>query len=210
LRGPDGHARFDLGQTAIYDVIEALFGGDGSVAAYRERRPLTELEKAIGCALAPHFAEALGEATGRTGVIYERVADEEEGEDGPGSPDAVPLAIRMRLVGRDSRFVLHCPRRWLGFPDLSPTVSETGPEVDNVEIDLKISLVDHGRTLGELLGLAEGSVLPLNLPASAPARVEADGVRLFDAALGQSGGRYTICIERAPDGDAAAFGSNAA
>ena len=47
LRADDGVALVEIGQSALYDLIEALFGGDGSSPPYREARAPSELERAV-------------------------------------------------------------------------------------------------------------------------------------------------------------------
>jgi flagellar motor switch/type III secretory pathway protein FliN len=191
-----GVARLAMGQSAIYDLVEALFGGDGQAAPYREERAPTELEQAIVSGLAPLFSEALGDVLERPSISFERM---EKADEPALAADLVALPLKMRLVGRDSRLAVHCPRDWLGLDDV-PVVAAREPDISQVSLDLKVSLLDRGRPLGELLGLTEGSVLPLHISAGEQAVVESDGVELFRASLGQSGGRYTIRIDRADAG----------
>jgi hypothetical protein len=193
--GEDGRARLTIGQSALYDIVEALFGGDGAAQPYRDARAPSELERAIVEGLGPSFAQALGEALERDDLRHERVAREIE----EAGADLVATQLKMRLVGRETHLTLCAPRAWLGLADADAPASaaptRTAP-LSDLALDLRVSLRDPGRLLAEIVGLSVGEVLPLTVSAATPARLDAEGVDLFEATLGQSAGRYTIRLER--------------
>lgn len=199
IQGEDGFASIEIGQSALYDLIEALFGGDGSSLPYREARKPSDLERAIVEGLAPAFAYALGESLAREDLALDRVLPTLER-----APDMAGAALKMRLLGRESRIVLAAPRAWLGLAAAEP-VQRAAAALDDLALDLKVCLREPARPLADLVGLRVGDVLALNLTASSRARVEAAGVALFDAALGQSGGRYTVRLDRRLDAAAPFF-----
>ena len=196
LRGSDGAASVDLGQSAIYDLIDALFGGDGSARPYREARKPSDLERALVEGFAGLFAHALGAALGRDDLAPEKVAAPQE--PAPGAA----IGVKMRLIGRETRLALALPRTWLG---TGGEAAKAAPSLDALDLDLRVSLRDAPRPLADIVDLGVGDVLALGIGAEAPARVAAQGVALFEARLGQSAGRYTIRLERRLDGAATFF-----
>lgn len=193
MHGEDGAAAVEIGQSALYDLIDALFGGDGSAPPYRDARKPSELERAIADGLGSAFAYALGEALGRDDIVHARVAPAQER-----AADVAATTLKMRLIGRDSRLTLNLPRAWLGLA--AEPAAQARPALDALDIDLAVSLRDGPRPLSDVIALKVGDVLRLGLTAASPARVDAEGVALFDAALGQSAGRYTIRLARRLDG----------
>lgn len=200
IQGEDGFASIEVGQGALYDLIEALFGGDGSCPPYREARKPSDLERAILEGLAPAFAYALGESLGREDVAFDRVLPALER-----APGMAGAALKMRLLGRETRIVLAAPRAWMGLAAAEQVPRGAAAALDDLSLELKVCLRDAGRSLSDFMGLQVGDVLALNLTAASPARVEAAGVALFDAALGQSAGRYTVRLDRRLDGAAPFF-----
>lgn len=193
--GEDGRARLSIGQSALYDLVEALFGGDGAAQPYRDARAPSELERAIFEGMGPALAQALGAALERDDLRHERVAREIE-DDGEAM---VETRLKMRLVGRETQLSLALPRRWLGLEGAqasAPVASARATPISGLALDLRVSLRDPGRALADVVGLKVGEVLPLTVTAATPARLDAEGVALFEATLGQSAGRYTIRLER--------------
>lgn len=192
LAGEESAARVEIGQSAIYDLVDAMFGGDGSAQPYRDERRPTELERALVEGLAPAFAYALGEALTRDDLEVERVVHAQERD-----PEAAVLALRMRLIGRDSRIALALPRAWLGLDGEEPArAASSAPAIDALDIVLSARWRDSGRALSEIVGLGVGDVLKLAVAPGAPAIVEAQGVDLFEATLGRSAGRYSVRLDR--------------
>lgn len=195
MQGEDGAAAVEIGQSALYDLIDALFGGDGSAQPYRDARKPSELERAIVEGLAPAFAYALGEALGRADIAQARVVAAQERP-----PGHIAAGLKMRLIGRDSRLTLIAPRAWLGLSGEARAQEGGAPALDALALDLAVSMQAGQKPLSDMIGMKVGDVLRLGLTAASLARVEAEGVALFDAELGQSGGRYTIRLARRLDG----------
>ena len=196
LRADDGVALVEIGQSALYDLIEALFGGDGSSPPYREARAPSELERAVAEGLAPALALALNHALERDDLAVEKVAVAQEPPQG-----LMRAGLKMRLVGRESRLSLALPPAWIGAA--APPRRSEAPALDALALELSVSLPDAPRPLADLIGLRVGDVLALGVGAASPLRVGARGGALFEARLGQSAGRYTFRIERRLDGAAA-------
>ena len=196
LRADDGVAAVEIGQSALYDLIEALFGGDGTASPYRDARAPSELERAVAEGLAPAFALALGHALERDDLCVEKVYVVQERPSG-----LMRAGLKMRLIGRETRLSLALPPAWIGAA--APPRRREAPALDALDLDLSVSLPDAPRPLGDLIGLRVGDVLALGVGAAAPVRVDARGGALFEARLGQSAGRYTFRIERRLDGAAA-------
>jgi hypothetical protein len=194
-------ARVEIGQSAIYDLVDAMFGGDGAAQPYRDERRPSELERALIEGLAPAFAYALGEALARDDLEADRVVHAQERD-----PDAALLALRMRLIGRDSRIALALPRAWLGLDADEPArPAPCAPAIDALDIVLSARWRDCGRALSEIVGLGVGDVLKLAVAPGAPAIVETQGVDLFEATLGRSAGRYSVRLDRRLSGAAPFF-----
>ena len=196
IQGEDGFASIEVGQGALYDLIEALFGGDGTASPYRDARAPSELERAVAEGLAPAFALALGHALERDDLCVEKVYVVQERPSG-----LMRAGLKMRLIGRETRLSLALPPAWIGAA--APPRRSEAPALDALDLDLSVSLPDAPRPLGDLIGLRVGDVLALGVGAAAPVRVDARGGALFEARLGQSAGRYTFRIERRLDGAAA-------
>lgn len=190
-------ATLRFSQAAIYDLIEAMFGGDGSNQVWREPREPTALERAICQNVAEALAEPMGEAFGASGLAFDGL------EDRPGAPreGGVEIALRMRVIGRESRIVLRAPSAWRGEAQ-GETRRESargviGDCVADVELPLRVLLRDRSLSIADVADLREGQILSLSATSRSPTLLEASGVGMFHCRLGQSEGRYTVQIERA-------------
>ena len=192
----DALATLRFSQAAVFDLIEAVFGGDGSNPAWREMRGPTMLERLVIAGAAQALAEPLGEAFGAAGLVYDGL------EDRPGAPreGGVEIALRMQALGRQSVVVLRAPSAWRGDdgePRREVSRGSLRDRLGEVEIPLRVLLRDRSRSLADVADLREGQILPLAATSRTPALLEADGVGLFLCGLGQSEGRYTVQIESA-------------
>ncbi|MBK9080784.1 MAG: FliM/FliN family flagellar motor switch protein [Rhizobiales bacterium] len=196
-------AELGLSQAAIYDLVEALFGGDGSSPPYREARDPSQLETLVCEALAHDLAEPLSEAFAVDGLAFDGF------ETNAPAPveETMSIALRMRVNGRESGLRIRAPAVWrrasAGAPRRVGPRRTLAEALAVIDTPLRVVLRERGRPLADVADLREGQILPLAATARSPAILEAGGAPLFYCALGQNEGRYTVQIERLIDAGAA-------
>jgi flagellar motor switch protein FliM len=81
-------------------------------------------------------------------------------------------------------------------------------QLKDAEVEIAAQLATTTVTLGQILKMKEGDIIPLNIPEQIIGMV--DDVPLMECRYGQQGGQYALKIERfiAPEGQEAALGEN--
>ena len=78
-------------------------------------------------------------------------------------------------------------------------------QLKDAEVEIRANLATTSITLGEILELKAGDIIPINIPERIIASV--DDIPLLEATYGQQGGQYALKIEKfiTPDADDSAL-----
>ena len=81
-------------------------------------------------------------------------------------------------------------------------------QLKDAEVEITAQLATTTVTLGQILNMKAGDIIPLNIPEQIVGTV--DEVPLMECRYGQQGGQYALKIERfiAPEGQETALGGN--
>ena len=182
---------------AIERVLGRLRGNNDPAPA---ARPLTALESSLLIKLVRgvllQVANALGLEVGQLeGVGSYREAGSYL--DSEGQPDAYRLCVELLASGPDGPFsvALLLPlesARSFGRSDSSATPAAVPGHLVDVPVELAASLGQAELTLSELLGLAPGDVIPLELARGEPVRLSIDGRNVGLGELGSRAGRLAV------------------
>jgi flagellar motor switch protein FliM len=196
-------------QSAVFAVVEAMLGGDGSRAAHAAERPLSKVEAdvaglffaAVARALAASFAPIAASA-----FSLEATADEIDFDRVECDHAAVIARYRLETLGRGGVVEIAIPHAALGA--LRKALSEAAPkaeaqldpgwtrhmrkEVTRAQVTLTAILDERPGLLAEVLNLKVGQIVELQATAQSRVRVECNGERLMWCDFGKSGGAYTL------------------
>ena len=202
---------------AVFAIVEAMLGGDGSQPPYGPSRALSRIETRI----VGSFFERLGNALcisfagiSDTAFALEGTADEVDYEVIGRRDDPIVLArFRLEAAGRGgeiliavARAALNPLRQALGrvptkeAPAADPRWSQQMQnEVTRAHVMVSAVLDERMGDLGEVAQFKVGHVLELNATAHGRVRLECNGERLMWCHLGKSQGKYTLRVDEPID-----------
>ena len=202
---------------AVFAIVEAMLGGDGSQPAYAADRPLSRIETAIVGTVFERMAKALAvgfEGLADTPFALEEVADCVDYDViGRRTNSIVAAKFRLEAVGRGgeiliavARATLNPMRRALGrvpvkqSPAADPDWSQQMQgEVTRAHVRLSAVLDERMGLLGEVADFKVGKIVELNATAHGRVRLECDGERLVWCHLGKSQGKYALRVDELVD-----------
>jgi flagellar motor switch protein FliM len=201
------------GRDAVQALVELMLGGDISLPAHVDDRPLTRIEMAVTGALFGDIGSAFAASlagggenaitlAGTSGAIDDEVL---------GRQDAV-LAARFRLdvLGRSSDVVLAIPQPVAGrmgkaLAAAAPKAAPPRPdsrwtrniqhELNRASVQISATLEERMGILGEITNLSVGQVIQLDATPQSRVQVECNGERLMWCHLGKSNGFYTLRVD---------------
>jgi len=202
---------------AVFSVVEAMLGGDGSQPAYASDRPLSRIETRVVSAIFERVAKALEAAF--TGIADTTFAVEgttvEIDYDIVGRRNNSVVVAKFRLEGAGgggeiliavTRAALNPLRQALARVPAkeAPTADarwsqQIQSEVTRAHIMLTAVLDERMGMLGEVAGFEVGQVVELNATAHGRVRLECNGERLMWCHLGKSQGKYTLRVDELVD-----------
>ncbi|MDD3760151.1 MAG: flagellar motor switch protein FliM [Acidithiobacillus sp.] len=203
-----GSCLFVFDPRLIFSVIDNYFGGDGRFHARIEGRDFTPLEsriinKLLGMAL-QDFKTAwkpvidLGPELQRSEVNpqFVNIATPTEVvittefhvelESGSGSlqvclPYGMVEPVRDQLTAGTMADRSEVDKRW---------IQSLNSELQEAELTLQVEFIRKNLTLGQILQLRDGDVIPIDMPEQLVARVE--GIPVFSGRYGVHGEKYAI------------------
>lgn len=202
---------------AVFAIVEAMLGGDGSQPAFAANRQLSRIERRIAATLFERVARAL--ETGFGGVADTSFAVEatEECIDfdvfaGPNN-SIVAAVLRLEMSGRGgevmvavARAAINPLRQALGRvpskeePAADPQWSQQMQnEVTRAHVRLTAVLDERMGLLGEVAGFKVGQIVELNATAQGRLRLECDGEKLMWCHLGKMQGKYALRVDEPID-----------
>jgi flagellar motor switch protein FliM len=202
---------------AVFSIVEALLGGDGSQPPCTEDRPLSRIEVRVVAAFFERVSKALEAAFGGiadTAFAVEAISNEID-YDIIGRRNNSVVVAKFRLEGVSgggemliavTRAALNPLRQALARAPAkeAPTADarwsqQIQSEVTRAHIMLTAVLDERMGMLGDVAGFEVGQVVELNATAHGRVRLECNGERLVWCHLGKSQGKYTLRVDELVD-----------
>jgi len=202
--------------TLVFNVIDSLFGGDGRFHTRIEGREFTVTEQRIIQRLLGVVFENL-EASWKPvhAVKFEYVRAEMNTQFANiATPNEIVVASTFTVdFGADVTGAIHVcmpyamlePIRDVLFSSMQGEQIELDKrwlrllsrQVQSAEVQLVATLCQASLSLGEVIGLKEGDVIPVHVGESVTATV--DGVPVMECRYGTSSGQYALQVQRMLD-----------
>jgi flagellar motor switch protein FliM len=202
---------------AVFAIVEAMLGGDGSQPPYTADRPLSRIETAIVGTVFERMAKALG--TGFAGLADSSFTLEEMADSidydviGHRANSIVAAKFRLEAASRGgeillavARAALNPLRQTLGrVPAKRPPAADPHwsqqmqTELTRAHVRLNAVLDERMGLLGEVANFKVGQIVELNATAHGRVRLECDGERLVWCHLGMSQGKYALRVDELVD-----------
>jgi flagellar motor switch protein FliM len=215
----DARIMFGLDNKLVFTLVEALFGGDGSEAAYAETRALTNLEMRAAQKTFEMIARTLQAGFSvieETNFRFERIESRMDfAVIAPRNNFAVITRLNLRMLGRSNELFVVIPQAALNpirqslSRDLSNEALVPDPrwskqihsEVRRSEVTVKAVIEEDDFTLGDIADLQVGQIMELTATPRSRVMLECNGERLFWCLLGQAEGNYTLKVDELVDND---------
>lgn len=215
----DARIMFGLDNKLVFTLVEALFGGDGSEAAYAESRALTSIEMRVAQKTFEMIARTLQAGFSVIEEIHFRFERIELRMDfaviAPRNNFAVITRFNLRMLGRSGELFVVIPQTALNpirhslSRDLSNEALVPDPrwskqihsEVRRSEVTVQAVIEEDDFTLGDIADLKVGQIMELTATPRSRVTLECNGERLFWCHLGQAEGNYTLKVDELVDND---------
>jgi flagellar motor switch protein FliM len=197
---------------AVFAMVEAMLGGDGSQAAHATERPLSKVEadvaglffaaiaRALAASFAPIAASAFEVAATAEAIDFDRIERDfavvvatyrlETLERG----GEVQIAIPHAALGGLRKTLSQAPAKAAAQPDPG-WAQHIRKEVTRTHVTLTAILDERPGLLAEVLNLKVGQIVELQATAQSRVRVECNGERLMWCDFGKSNGAYTLRVD---------------
>lgn len=211
MRPLRGTALFVFDPKLVFLVVDNLFGSDGRYHMRIEGRDFTRTEQRIIRRLLDLCLECYAEAWkpvlplefdyvrsemhGKLAnivapgeVVVNTTLHIEFGPIGGFLHVCVPYSMLepvRDLLSNPIQHEIEVDRRW---------VTQMARQMHSADVELSVAFVTVPSTVGEVLRLQEGDVLPIDLPATVTATV--DRVPVIECGYGTSNGRYALRVEQ--------------
>jgi flagellar motor switch protein FliM len=206
-----GTALFVYDPALVFLVVDNLFGGDGRYRIRIEGRDFTETEQRIIKRLLNLTLECYGTAwndlypiefeyirsemhgklaniTGANEVVVNSTFHIEIGPIGGALHVCIPYSMIepiRDLLANPIQTEVEVDKRW---------IKQLSRQVQSADVQLKAEFTTIPSTIGQLVKLKAGDVLPIEMPESIVAKV--DGVPIMECGYGTSNGRYALRIKQ--------------
>ena len=200
-------------RSAVFAIVEAMLGGDGSQAAYAGKRSFSKIETRIAAAFFGRFARALSASVASvaaTQFTLEAPANSID-FDLVGGRNTAVFAVKLNLdiLGRGGEILIAVPQAAIGamrkafartasadaaLPD--PRWSEQiEREITRANVTLNAVLDERPMRLGEIANFRVGQVVELKATPRTRVHLECDGERMVVCQFGKSNGVYTLRVD---------------
>jgi flagellar motor switch protein FliM len=204
-------------QDAVFSLLEAMLGSDGTQPAYKADRPFTRVEKAVAGVFFRRLAAMMEAAFANAADTTFAVESVEEELDydilGRPSNSIVAATFRVDAMGSGGQVVVAVTRAALNplrqvlarVPEKEAPAADARwsqqiqNEVTRARVTLTAVLDERMGVLGEVAGFRVGQVVELNATAHARVRLECNGERLMWCHLGKAQGKYTLRVDEMVD-----------
>lgn len=210
----------------VFLVVDNMFGGDGRFHTRVEGRDFTATEqRIIQGLLGVVFAEYNRSWKPVYNLNFEYIRSEMNSQFANiATPSEIVISTTFSLEFGGSTAEMHIcfpysmiePIRDLLYSSMQSDQLSSDKrwiimlrkQLKDAEVEIAAQLATTTVTLGQILKMKEGDIIPLNIPEQIIGMV--DDVPLMECRYGQQGGQYALKIERfiAPEGQEAALGEN--
>jgi flagellar motor switch protein FliM len=200
-------------RSAVFAIVEAMLGGDGSQAEYAGKRPFSKIETRIAVAFFGRFAKALAASVApvaATPFTVEAPANAIDFDVIGGRSTAV-FAVKLNLdvLGRGGEVLIAVPQSAIGtmrqafsrtssadasLPDLRWS-EQIEREITRASVTLTAVLDERPMRLGEIAHFRVGQVVELKATPRTRVHLECDGERMVLCQFGKSNGVYTLRVD---------------
>lgn len=206
-----GTALFVFDPNLVFLVVDNLFGGDGRFHMRVEGRDFTQTEQRIITRLLNLALESYGSAWNPiyplefeylraemhtkfaniatpNEVVVNTTFHIEFGPIGGALHICIPYSMIepiRDLLSNPVQDEVEIDKRW---------VKQLSQQVQSADVQLKVDFMQIASTIGQLLKLKAGDVLPIEMPETIIAKV--DGVPVMECGYGTSNGRYALRVEK--------------
>lgn len=202
---------------AVFAIVEAMLGGDGTHPVYATDRPLSRIETRIIGTFFERIAKALDAAfagIADTPFAVEGIADRVDYDViGRRNNSIVVAKFHLEMLGGGGEILIAVARAALNplRQALARAPTKEAPaadarwshqmqnEVTRAHVVLSAVLDERMGLLGEVSGFRVGQVVELNATAHSRVRLECNGERLMWCHLGKSQGKYTLRVDEFVD-----------
>ena len=204
--------RITVDREIVFGICDLAFGGVGNEPAYAEARPFSKIE----CAVMRLFFDAVGRSLPAAFFNISLkdffVAPVQNPNEDPFFPPFKPfISVRMlcNIHGYSGEMRIELPEklatliRPAGEEKLTSSAlptSEWGAKisdrVENIEMELTVVLSEFIMSLDRVTKLQTGEIIEFTNDISSSLAVCSEGVKLFDAKLGQSARKFCVSIEK--------------
>ena len=207
-----GTALFVFDPNLVFLVIDNMFGGDGRFHTRVEGRDFTPTEqRIIQGLLGVVFAEYTRSWKPVYDIAFEYVRSEMNSQFANiATPSEIVISTTFSLEFGGSAADMHIcfpysmiePIRDLLYSSMQSDQLSSDKrwiimlrkQLKDAEVEISAQLATSTITLGQILGMKAGDVIPINIPEHIVAHV--DEVPLMECSYGQQGGQYALKVER--------------
>lgn len=206
-----------LDRRFVFSLIDAAFGGDGSMPPFESDRPFTSLEariaRSVFSIVVPEFEELLSTITPVTFEIEKLETKLDFQILGQTDVPVIAVQILFQILDNGGRMFMIIPQSAL-YPIrkmLERSRALDGSSVDpewqrkmqdglaSADMQLKGVLEGPELTLGEIASLQPGQIIRLNADTKSLIALECQDERLFMCRLAQSKSQFALVIEHPID-----------
>ena len=207
-----GTTLFVFEPSLVFHIIDSLFGGDGRFSKRNEGREFTRTEQQIiQRLLAIVFADCQKSWESLHPVRFEHVRSEMHPQFvGIAAPDDLMVVSTFTIDFNGQGGALHICMPCATLEPIRTLVErpaqgdQTGPDerwlqrmnarLQGADVEIVADLASTTMTLGDLMAMKAGDVLPIDLSPRIEARV--DGIPMAECGYGELNGRYALRVER--------------
>lgn len=216
---PDANARIVIGmdRRCAFTLIEAAYGGDGSLPAVVNDRPLSVLESRFAHAVfdlaAPALQAVLTPVTPAAWTFETLLTGLDAGSAGLSNAPCLVARLALQSANGGGCLFMILPR--LAHEPLADAPATTNrseitrrdpdwqrgmhAHIWRTAVRVEATLEGQAITLGEIAQLSIGQVLALRPNAKDLVVLECQGEPVYRCRLGQSGGAFTVIVDAPAD-----------
>lgn len=206
--------RFVIGldRATVFQLVESVFGGDGSERPESIERPLSKLELRLAGKLAELAAQSLNrflESIAEIDLSLERIEPAiAPGMFGSADPPVVGFRIGIQLIDQRGGMFVLIPQLGI-YPLRSKLERRSGnptayidedwagrlkSKIEGTSVSLRAVIPARRSTLREVAALKVGSIIELPMDAQNEIAATCNGSEVFTARLVQSKGYYALAV----------------
>jgi flagellar motor switch protein FliM len=198
-------------RTAVFAIVEAMLGGDGSQPPFTAERALSGLEADLAGVFFGAVAKGLAASFAPIAASPFCVAanGDEVDVEAMGPAPVVVARYRLEVMERGGAVLIAIPQSTLEMlrKPLTNGIAIAAPkpdpgwsqqirkEVTRANVTLTAILDERMGLLAEVLNLAVGQIIELNATPQSRVRVECNGESMALCDLGKSNGIYTLRVD---------------